>query len=234
MTTNDPNAWLEHYPQLSAIDDAAWLDALSNIESMAVPAGTVVFKPGQPCRGLLFLVEGRVRVSMVSRSGREISLYRLQHGELCVLTLTTLLRSAEYSAEAVTETDARAVCLPVEHFRKAFAGSPGFQDYVLGKLATRLHDTLMLFQEVAFDRLDMRLASLLFKRFQSSRIVDFPVTHQQVAHELGTTREVVSRMLKELERRNCIRLMRGRIQLVNVEQLEQLAHSRTADTLPGH
>ena len=226
---NDRYEWLNFYPELRELNDTAWVAALAKAEFLSVPAGSVLFKPGQPCRGLLFMVHGNVRVSLVSGSGREISLSRLQQGELCVFTLATLLRSADYAvAEAVAETDVSVVCLPTEYFRKAFSGSPGFQGYVLGKLATHLHDTLMLFREVAFDRLDMRLASLLFRRFQSSRVVDVSITHQQVALELGTTREVVSRMLKELERNNCVRLMRGRIQLVNVEQLEQIAHRRTA------
>ena len=231
---NNQHEWLKYYPVLSELGDAAWLSALDKVEYVTVPAGSVVFKPGQSCRGLLFVVHGSVRVSMVSGSGREISLYRLQQGELCVLTLATLLRSADYAAaEALTETETRVVCLPTEHFRSAFAGSQTFQDYMLDKLTTYLHDTLMLFREVAFDRLDMRLASLLFRRFKSSQVVDFSITHQQVALELGTTREVVSRMLKDLERNNCVRLMRGRIQLVNVEQLEQLACKRTAVAASG-
>ena len=232
---NNEHEWLKYFPELRELGDAAWIAALAKTEYITVPAGSVVFKPGQTCRGLLFLVHGSVRVSMVSGSGREISLYRLQQGEFCVLTLAALLRSANYAAaEAVTETEASLVCLPAEYFRSAFAGSQRFQQYVLDKLATHLHDTLMLFREVAFDRLDMRLASLLFRRFQSSRVVDFSITHQQVALELGTTREVVSRMLKELERSNCVRLMRGRIQLVNVEQLEQLSCKRTAAAATGH
>jgi len=232
---SDQHEWLKYYPELKDLNDAAWTAVLDKVERTTVPAGSVVFEPGQPCRGLLFLVHGSVRVSMVSGSGREISLYHLQQGELCMLSLATLLRSGDYaSAEAVTETEASVICLPTEHFRNAFAGSQGFQDYVLGKLATHLHDTLMLFREVAFDRLDMRLASLLFRRFKSSRVVDFTITHQQVALELGTTREVVSRMLKQLERNNCVRLMRGRIQLVNVDQLEQLARKRKAVSAHGH
>ncbi|MDH5649617.1 MAG: Crp/Fnr family transcriptional regulator, partial [Gammaproteobacteria bacterium] len=179
------------------------------------------FSPGDPCGGLLFLVKGTVRVFMVSESGREIILYRLEGGELCILTLTTLLQAQDYPVQAVTETDACAVMLPSHYFRKAFAGSPGFQQFIVSRLASRLHDTLTIVHQVAFERLDIRLACLLFRHFQRQEGKPLETTHQQLAQELGTTREVVSRMLKDMEKRQCIRLHRGRIELLNDRHLQR-------------
>ena len=225
--------WLRYYPQLACLDDPVWHEAIAHAQEMRVPAGTTVFQPGDPCDGLLFLVEGSVRVFMSAESGREIILYRLQGAEICVLTLTTLLQSVAYPVEAVTETDARAVMLPTCHFRQAFAGSPGFQDFILGKLARRLHDTLFLVQEVAFERLDMRLACLLFRRFREAGGNRVDVTHQQLAQELGTTREVVSRMLKEMERRGCIDLHRGYIELKDDSALSKISDVKRIGTQHG-
>jgi len=233
MLAKETTSWLSHYPQLASINDPAWLDAIDNAQLMQVPAGTTVFRPGDPCTGLLFLVEGSVRVFMTAESGREIILYRLTNSEICVLTLTTLLQEADYPVEAITETETLAVALPTAQFRRAFAGSQKFQDFILGKMARRLHDTLLLVQEVAFERLDMRLACLLYRRFQVDANPVITLTHQQIAQELGTTREVVSRMLKELERRQCVRLHRGNVELIDEQILQQLSHmEKNAKTGP--
>jgi len=223
MGTARDRFWLRQYPQLEALDDPAWRHALRQIEVMNVPAGTVVFRPGDPCASLLFLVEGRVRVYMSGDNGREIVLSHLKGGDLCVFTLTSLLRRSNYSAAAVTEVQTQAVCLPVADFREVFACSRGFQDFILTTMADRMHDTLFLLQEVAFERLEMRLACYLLRHSDGNENRAVEMTHQQVAYELGTTREMISRLLKEMEQRGCVTLKRKRIELADTRKLKEIS-----------
>ena len=215
--------WLRRFPELEQITDPVWLDAAGSAEFMRVPAGSTVFSPGDPCAGLLFLVEGRVRVFMAAENGREILLAHLCSGDLCVFTLTTLLQAAYYSAQAVTETECLAVRLPSASFRDAFDNSPEFRNFTLSRLASRMHETLVLLHQVAFNRLEIRLACLLTRHTGENPDGAITMTHQQIAQELGTTREVVSRMLKEMERSGCLRLARKRIELVDQAELEHLS-----------
>lgn len=222
-TTTETN-WLRGYPALENLDDPAWQAALQKLEIMDVPADTTVFRPGDPCSNLLFLIKGRVRVFMSGDNGREIVLSHLKGGDLCVLTLTTLLQTSDYSAAAVTEKPTRAARLPVADFREAFANSRGFQDFILSTLAQRMHDTLFLLQEVAFERLEMRLVCFLLRQRDGCGSCAVEMTHQQIACELGTTREMVSRILKDLERRGCVRLSRKHIELADTSRLEDIHH----------
>lgn len=210
--------WLQRYPQLASLDDPAWLATLDKMEILSLPPGSAVFRPGDPCANLLFLIDGQVRVSMHGENGREMAISHLSGGQLCVFTLTTLLQERSYSATALTETRARAARLPAAEFREAFARSRGFQDYILAELARRQQHTLLLLQEVAFERLETRLAGFLMRQADRDRQAAVHMTHQQIACELGTTREMISRLLKDMEQRGCVRLRRKRIDVLGRPQ----------------
>jgi len=211
--------WLQYFPALKHLDDPAWRLARLKLEVVDIPTGTTVFRPDDPCSNLLFLLEGGVRVFMSGENGREIVVSHLKGGDLCILTLTTLLQTSDYTAAAVTEKPTRAARLPIADFREAFANSRGFQDFILSTLARRMHDTLFLLQEVAFEKLEMRLACFLLKQEHDYGNCAVEMTHQQIAYELGTTREMISRILKGMERRGCVRLSRKCIELADTSQL---------------
>ncbi len=223
MLLNTEINWLSSYPALEKLEDPPWLEAAGRMEVINVPTGTVIFRPGDSCANLLFLTKGRLRVSMSGDNGREIALYHLTGGDVCIFTLTTLLKASDYTATAVTETPCRAARLPMGDFREVFAASRGFQDFILSTMATRMHDTLLLLQEVTFNRLEMRLACFLFRHTRASGEDAVEMTHQQIAYELGTTREMVSRILKDMERRGCLQLKRKRIELADTRKLEEMS-----------
>lgn len=222
MIDADPSPWKVCFPQLADLNDPAWRDAVHNAPMLDVPSGTIVMRPDDACRHVLLLSHGSIRVYLSGENGREVVLYRVHPGELCVLTLTSLLRGTRYPAEAVTDSPVRGLGIPAAGFLRAFSESPPFRQFVVEALAHRLHETMLCVQELAFMRLDVRLPWFLCKRFQELGADTMEVTHQQLAHELGTTREMVSRLLKELERQNYIRLHRGKIQLVNSSKLRQI------------
>ena len=155
----------------------------------------------------------------IAENGREIVLYRVEGGQSCILTTNCLITGDEYSAEGITEGEVEALILPAATFRALLACSEIFRGFVFSAYATRISGLLMLIEEVAFGRIDARLAGWLAERGQG----ELKATHQEIAVELGTAREVVSRQLKEFERRGWLTLGRGRLEILDVAAMAALA-----------
>ncbi len=190
---------------------------------LRVPAGTRLFDAGQPCPGFPIVDEGSVRVSLASPDGRQMELYRVEPGEVCVVSATCLFahRVATAQGEARTETALRLVS--PEDFEAVCERDPLLRRYVMGLMAERLADLMALVEAVAFQRLDQRLAALLAAR--GARLV---ATHQQLADELGTVREIVSRLLRRFERDGLVRLGRERIEVVDAAGLQRVCAGANA------
>lgn len=212
--------WLDTFPALRRLDAADRRLVAQAATPVAIPAGTPLFREGDACRGYLLVLDGSVRVQKVSESGREIVLYRVESGQSCVLTTSCLLNREEYGAEGVAESEVRAVLLSTAAFDELIGRSDGFRRFVFSAYASRIAELLLLIEEVAFGRIDVRLAQLLRERAGAGGSVT--ATHQEVAMELGTAREVVSRQLKEFERRGWVALHRGRIDIRDREALADL------------
>lgn len=213
--------WLEAFPALAALEPEASALLCERAQRLTLPRGTVVFQVGSLCQNYLMMLGGSVRVQMVSESGREIVLYRVQRGETCILTTACLMTRGDYSAEGVAETDLDAVALGAATFHELMGRSAVFRDFVFASFGSRLMSMMVLVEEVAFGRIDLRLARFLVDHRDAGGGLD--TTHQTLAVELGTAREVVSRQLKEFERRGLVALMRGRIAVRDPNALENLA-----------
>ncbi len=189
---------------------------------VTLPAGTVLFRPGDACGGWLILARGTVRVQLVDPGGHEIVLYRVGHGESCILTTCCLLAGNDYEAEGVAETELEALTLPRAAFEELLERSRAFRRLVFTSFAVRLADLMGLVSQVAFARVDVRLAALLLEQ-ERRAAGPLELRHQDLATELGTAREVVSRQLKEFERRGWVRLGRRAIVLRDRSALARLA-----------
>lgn len=196
---------------------------LSLARVVRLPGGRTVFGPARVPDHLLFLVEGVIRVQHTSGSGREIVLYRVEAGQSCVLTTACMLAEEAYEAEGVAETDVVAVALPRGAFDTLASEEPAFLRFVFAAFSRRLIDLMHVVDEVAFGRIDMRLAARLLAL--AGETDEVAATHQQLASELGTAREVVSRVLQDFQRRGLIAQARGRIGLSDRHRLEAIAHS---------
>lgn len=216
------SSWLDAFPGLAGVQDQAGLTALHAATIQTFPAGTQIMRYGEPCRGFVLLVHGTVRVHETGEGGREIVLYRVRAGELCVLTLTNLTACSAYTAGATAEEAVEIVIIPIHPFNHALAHSEAFRTFVLSTMSRRLGELMGLVEQIAFQRLDLRLACLLGQLFGQRNTSTLRITHQELARELGTTREVASRLLKEFERMGCIRLGRGAIELLSPETLSRL------------
>lgn len=218
--------WMDRFPGLAMLDATVRKRLQSAARLATLPAGAVAFRGGSECESYLFVLSGSVRVQMVSATGREIVLYRVEAGQTCILTTACLMASEDYPADAVAETEVRAAVLPAADFQAMTNDSPAFRSFVFEAYGRRIADLMALVDAVAFGRVDVRLAGLLLERGDADGLV--ALTHQELAIELGSVREVVSRQLKEFERRGHVRLQRARIAVRDVAALRALAGDRTA------
>jgi CRP/FNR family transcriptional regulator len=183
--------------------------------------GHKVFTAGQACSGFMVVAAGSVKVSTVTESGRELLLYRVGPRETCVLTTACLLAASDYDAEGITEADTDAVVIPKPLFEDLLAGSAGFRHFVFSSYGDRLRDLIALVQEVSQRHVDRRLARFLVERAGGP----IAMTHQEIATELGTAREVVSRLLKHFEAESLVRLERRQIVVADSGRLSRLSGS---------
>lgn len=214
--------WLARFPALAAARDPALQRLVAAAPLQQVPAGVTVFRAGDACERFLMVLEGSVRVQKLAENGREIVLYRVAAGETCVLTTSCLLAGERYPAEGVTESPVTVAALPLARFREALAHSEAFRRFVFNSFGERMAELMTLVEAIAFGRLDNRLAQRLLALGQSGSRVT--ITHQQLAAELGSAREVISRLLKEWERQGWIALERGEIVLLDAAALTRLAN----------
>jgi len=221
MAPSSSSPWWSAFPALKDIQDTKWRALMSKVHEVGIPTGASVFRAGDPCRNFLFVLDGSVRVEKLAENGREIVLYRVGRGETCLLTTSCLIARERYPAEGVTETEVRAVALPHELFQEALAISPEFRAFVFASFGARFTDLIALIEAISFGRGDARLARRLLE--SGADTDDVAATHQELAAELGTAREVVSRLLKDFERRGLVRLTRGRIEITDREGLKSLA-----------
>ena len=185
--------------------------------------GYQVFGPDNVPDSLIFLYDGSIRVSQTSGNGRDIVLYRVDAGESCVLTTACMLAEEAYNAEGIAETDIRVVVLPKMSFDRLVAEEPAFRSFVFAAYSRRLIDLLRVVDDVAFGRIDVRLAERLLALGDGDK--EIAATHQQIASELGTAREVVSRVLHDFQKRGLIAQSRGRIAFTDKSALREIAES---------
>jgi len=190
---------------------------------VSVPGGARIFGPGKRPEHLLLLLSGTVRVQQTSDAGREIVLYRIHAGESCVLTTASLLAHEAYAAEGVAETNVTAVAIPRAVFDDLIASSRSFRDFIFAAYSRRITDLFYVIDEVAFRRIDIRLAQKLLELQDDDQ--GLQATHQQLAAELGTAREVISRQLQEFQRRGWVELSRGLVRILDEDALKKLSTS---------
>jgi CRP/FNR family transcriptional regulator len=209
---------LERFPFFAGLPPARLAALLAQAQLTRAPKGTVLFRPGQPCRGFPLLLEGSVRVSQTAPSGREIVLYHVGPGQGCLLSGSCLLGHSDYAASGVAETEVTLVAIPPALFQQLLLEHEPFRRFVFGMYGERLAQVMELVEEVAFRRLDARLARLLVQR---GPVV--AATQQKLADELGSVREIVSRLLRQFESRGWVELGRERIIVRDARALAELA-----------
>ena len=210
-----------HLPFLRTADAALVRDLREQAFYMRIPAGRDVFVEGSRVEAIALLVSGVVRVYKVGESGREITLYRFGTGESCVLTANAILSQQSFSAIATVEQDAETIMIRADVFQGWVRRYPVWLDFVLDLLSQRLASVMEIVDEVAFRRMDLRVAALLLDR--SRRRNPIEITHQEIAAELGSSREVISRILESFTRQGLVQLARGTVEVLDARTLTDFA-----------
>ena len=205
------------YPVLAELPPGLREEIAAAAQAVTVPSGATLFDERQPCQGFPFVLAGAIRVSKVSASGRELPLYRVMPGETCIITSSCLLGNVPYTARGTTEGETVLVLLPQGLFTDLLAQAP-FRNFIFNLFAERMADLMRLVEEVAFRKLDQRLAALLLGK---GRIVR--ATHQQLADELGSVREMVSRLLKGFAEQGLVTLGREQVEIRDAAGLRRIA-----------
>ena len=217
------DSWIDRFEGLSRLPPDLRQALTDGSQVVEVPAGTQIFAPGQSADNLLLLLDGTVRVQQKSDTGREVFLYRVHAGESCVLTTACMLAFEDYAADGIAETDVRAVAIPRATFDDLAGRSPVFREFIFKAYSRRITDLFTLIDDIVFRRMDVRLAARLLELAGRGDTVQ--ATHQVLANELGTAREVISRTLSEFQRRGWVEQERGKVHLSGRSGLERLARS---------
>jgi CRP/FNR family transcriptional regulator, anaerobic regulatory protein len=186
-----------------------------------IPAGQDVFLEGDRVDSIALLISGVVRVYKIGETGREITLYRFGNGESCILTANAILSQKTFPAIATVEKEAEAVMIPADIFRDWVKHFDPWREFVFELLSERLSTVMAVVEEVVFQRMDRRVASLLLNRFKPSHLIR--ITHQEIAAELGSSREVISRILEDFSQKGWVEVGRGTIEILDREGLASRA-----------
>lgn len=216
------------YPLLDELPEALRQAVAAQAGWREFRDGARIFGEGQHCDGLPLVLQGAVKVLKRSESGREIVLYRVERGETCILTSSCLLGGSDYSADGVAEGALRLAMLPPALFQRMIAESPSFRYFLFSMLSERLSDLMERVERLAFHRLDRRIAEFLVERIDAG-LHSVAMTHQQIADEIGSVREMVTRTLGQLAEQGLVELSRAGVRIVDPDGVCALARGAAGD-----
>ena len=218
LDNNTQSRLMQQYPMLRELPAADQAELAAAASTVSIPAGTVIFDEKQACHGFPMLLSGNIRVVKTAPNGRELQLYRVMPGESCILTSSCLLGNTRYHARGIAEQPLEMVLLPAAAFHALLEKQEAFRGHVFHLFSDRLTDLMQLVSAVAFQKLDQRLATLLV-----SKPNPVHATHQALADELGSAREIVSRLLKGFAEQGWVRLGREQIEIVDTPALKRFS-----------
>jgi CRP/FNR family transcriptional regulator len=204
------NEFMEIFPVFRNSSDSLITELLSIARYQIFPKDKVVYTEGDSCSAIAFLLSGEIRVYKIGESGREITLYEIGQGDTCILNASCILSKTTYPAHAVTTLEGEMLLMPAADFRRLIAQYEEMRQFVFTLLSQRLTSVMTLVEEIAFGRMDERLMDYIIEKSENGILYS---THQKIANDLGTSREVVSRLLKDFEKKDKVILSRNSIQL---------------------
>jgi len=188
-----------------------------------MPKKAVITAGENACSGLIMLTSGQLRAYITSSSGRQITIYRLLDGDICVLTASCALKNITFTIELECETDCEFYLLDSAAFDKINSENTQVKDYTMSLLSGRLSDAMFVINQTIFSSLDKRLANHLMEMYALMQSKTLIITHDEIANNLGSAREVITRMLKYFQSEGLIATSRGSIELLDLKRIEKLA-----------
>ena len=213
---------IERFPLFLAGVPEFQNDFFAHASLMRIPQGHVIATEGSVCAQLALVLSGQIRVYKLGDSGREITLYRISEGDSCVLTASCIMSDTSFPAIAEAETDLEVLVIPASKARDWLTESKAWCGFVFGLISRRLAEVISVLEDVTFLHMDERVAAYLIAL--SGQGLEHHITHHQIAADLGTTREVVSRILKTFETQGCIEMGRGFLKIIELSALQNYRH----------
>lgn len=210
--------WLDTIPLLENLDKSLKERLFRSTRVVSYKKEQVIFRPGEDCRYFILVVDGCVRIHKYSENGHELNLHRMKKGDFCEVSAVCFLADNHYCAEAIAEKNSRVALIDKSSFYEILQGSPQFRQEVFRVINSNLAQLISFVETIAFSPLELRLAARLVEAAADS--IEINETHREIAADLGTSREVVSRMLKKFERKNWVSLRRGVIRVVDPAALD--------------
>ncbi len=212
---------LSRFEFLQKFDDNTREKFLNNIQIHDIEVGETVFD-STVCNGIMLVLEGRFRVYMLSNEGREITLYHLEEGDVSTLSINCITGTMPIKAIVTAEQKSKIAKLNNDFFMELHKESFELQKFVLENMSNQMYDIMWIVEQIAFNAMDKRVATYLIS--QNSKIIYN--THEEIANNLGTAREVISRMLKYFEKNNIVKLARGKIYIENIDLLQKIIEDK--------
>ena len=177
------------------------------------PEGANLYWEGDACSNIVFLMMGEIRVYKSSPAGREITLYEIGPGDTCILNASCIISNNSYPANAKSITPVYLLLYPASDFKRLLDQYNEIRSFVFNLISERFTAIMTLLEEVVFNRMDERLYDYLLEKSENGHL---ETTHQIIANNLGTSREVISRLLKDMEHRKRVALSRHSIRLLDI------------------
>jgi len=210
------------FPFISELDSGVRQEFRSACTLQTIQQGSQLAGSGTACRFMTFVLAGCIKIFKLSPEGREITLFRVTPGDCCIMSAACILSGKPFSAMAVAEEAVTAVMVPGAAFADFFSRSAELRRFIMGMFADRFDAMAMLLEEVTFNRMDKRLAKFLVQKRHQGKL---ETTHEAIAFELGTAREVISRLLSDFQKKGYVRLSRGAVSVESPEGLLRLSES---------
>ena len=214
MDSGKIEQWRRKFPAVASLRPEDFARIASVLHFPVLDAGQVAYEVDGPCANYLMCIEGRTRITKTSAAGREMLLYKVEDGGTCVLTTQCLLSRTNFPAESVAETRTELAAVPARWFHAFMADIPAFRDFVIADYTRLLGAMFSFVDTLAFTTVEQRLARRLLAEAGETTTVD--KTHQQLASDVGSVREIVSRHLGDWERSGWVR--NGRKQVVILDR----------------
>jgi CRP/FNR family transcriptional regulator len=196
---------------------------IQNMRLSRYKRGENIHSAGLDCEGLMVVKSGRLRVYLISGTGREATLYRPAPGETCIFTASCIMRNIDFDVFIDADADSEVYILPVQFYQEICKLSKEAEDFTNQVIAARFSDVMWVMEQILFTSMDKRLALFLLEKSEDEKTDTLSTTHESIAGHLGSAREVISRMLKYFEREGMVRVFRGGIKIVDLEKLKKTA-----------
>ena len=187
-----------------------------------IEKGTVLYN-GLECTGLLLIKTGQLRAYILSDEGREITLYRLLDGDMCLFSASCIMNSLQFTVNIISEKDSDILVIPPDIYKNIMENSAAVANYTNELMASRFSEVMWLIEQIMWKSLDKRLAAFLVEESSLESTTSLKITHEIIANHLGSAREVVTRMLRYFQNEGIVKLTRGAVEILDLQKLKQLS-----------